>query len=177
MNISEFIETFKETAIDSSVAYNIFPSVTMAQAILESAYGNSELAINANNFFGIKAFFWEFDTYKIGNNIYRKYESAKDSFYDHSIFLYENNRYKEALKATNPFEQIALIHSAGYAEDENYTEKISNLIYEYNLQDLDKNIGEIMFLPEVTVTAMPTHWKSLAALAIVVLVVIFLSLK
>lgn len=129
----------------------VFPSVKMAQAILESASGSSLLSAKYNNFFGIKSSAgWrgnvtdlstiEYYNGKTATTVkdgFRSYASAFDCFRDHTRFLSENGRYADALKATEPGTQIQLIHAANYATDPYYTNKVINIINKYDLQQLD----------------------------------------
>jgi flagellum-specific peptidoglycan hydrolase FlgJ len=131
-----------------SLGNKIFPSVTLAQAILESAWGESDLSRNANNFFGIKAdASWHGATITLPTpndstptSVFRKYANAADSFYDHVQFFYQNTRYKTAgvLDATTPEQQISDIALAGYAEDPDYANKLIGLVSSYNLKRYDK---------------------------------------
>jgi flagellum-specific peptidoglycan hydrolase FlgJ len=73
---------------------------------------------------------------------FRWYDSPKESFYDRNKFLLENKRYKHhgVFKADNPIEQAEALERAGYATEPNYAKKISEDIYKYGLDELDKNI-------------------------------------
>ena len=97
----EFIKTISDGAISNYNKYGILPSITMAQAILESGWGSSELAVTHNNLFGIKADTrWNgavatittsenYNDSTIAN--FRKYENINESIEDHGKFLYENS--------------------------------------------------------------------------------------
>lgn len=127
------------------------PSITFAQAILESQYGNSELAINANNLFGIKANNWTGQTYsKLTNEVvnsqtiliqvdFRKYDSWKDSIKDHSDFLLKD-RYKNLIGETDYKKACNLLLQDGYATDPNYLTKLINTIEKYKLNQYNTNI-------------------------------------
>ena len=89
-----YILKYRNLAVSEMKIYGIPASITLAQGILESANGESKLAIEGNNHFGVKCHNeWKGD--KIyhdddeKNECFRKYNSAKESFRDHSLFLRE----------------------------------------------------------------------------------------
>jgi hypothetical protein len=151
----KFINSIKSAAILNYNETKILPSITIAQAILESNWGESELTKESNNLFGIKADkSWNgdyvvFET-KEFNSLYikdkfRKYDTLLDSITDHSNFLVENKRYTEGgvfdAKTYKP--QALALQESGYstAEDENgekiYASMLEQLIRQYNLQLID----------------------------------------
>lgn len=150
-----FIETISDGAISNYNKYGILPSITMAQAILESGWGNSELAVTHNNLFGIKADLrWNgavatiatsenYNDSTIAN--FRKYDSIDESIEDHGKFLYENSRYAEygLFNGTDYKSQAQALEDAGYStvKDENgepiYADKLISLIEKYNLMQYD----------------------------------------
>jgi len=87
----EYISLWKEVAIFQMQEHQIPASITLAQGILESGNGNSDLALKANNHFGIKCGTWKGETFtkddNASNECFRKYKDAKDSYEDHSLFL------------------------------------------------------------------------------------------
>lgn len=126
-------------------------SITLAQAALESGYGSSAIC---NNFFGIKAEAGysgpscSATTHEeYGGQIltvqanFRKYDSAEQSFADHSDFLLENSIYRNALSKTNPYEFANELQRAGYATDSQYANKLKAIIRGQNLTSLDANHG------------------------------------
>lgn len=154
----KFINSIKEGAIENYHLYGILPSITIAQAILESNWGRSELVEKGNNLFGIKkGFNWKgevihFET-KEGFNEYitdefRKYKSLSASIIDHGLFLKENYRYTRAgvFDAKTYIGQAKALEEAGYstAEDENgnkiYANMLEELIRQYNLQLIDHEV-------------------------------------
>lgn len=153
-----FIDSIKEEAIENYNNSKILPSVTIAQAILESSWGDSSLTKEANNLFGIKADsswkgeFAVFDTNEYYNQTikdkFRKYDSLYDSIKDHSEFLMKHKRYAEngVFEANTYKEQALALESAGYstAEDENgnktYAKMLGQLIRQYNLQLIDAEV-------------------------------------
>lgn len=136
---------------------NVLPSVTIAQAMLESNWGKSDLAINGKNLFGIKASKdWKGEiytkqtkeqdsskTYTITAN-FRKYKSWLESIQDHDKFFvftpWRIQNYQRVLKSTNYKEQAQALQACGYATDREYANKLINLIEKYNLQEFDKGV-------------------------------------
>jgi stage II sporulation protein P len=153
-NISqkEFIDTVAPGAIDGDKKYNIFASVTIAQAILESNWGHSGLTRKANNLFGIKAFNWTGQSVTMNTNenygginvsissAFRAYSSPAESVEDHAKFLIENSTYKQhgVFNAKTYEQQAEALKSSGYATDPNYPALLVTLIREYNLDKYDK---------------------------------------
>lgn len=139
----EYISLWKDVAIQQMHNYKIPASITLAQAILESANGNSELANKANNHFGIKCSDWKGDSYLKDDNkkneCFRKYKHAKESFEDHSLFLKNRSRYSFLFTyEQNDFKSWAKgLKQAGYATNPNYPKLLIDLIEKYNLQQFD----------------------------------------
>ena len=154
----QFINSIKDGAIESYKTSKILPSITIAQAILESNWGNSNLTKEANNLFGIKAdYYWKgdfvtFETNEYHNTMikdkFRKYNSLEDSIKDHSDFLLKNQRYEEGgvFEAKTYKEQAKALENSGYstAEDEfgnkTYAKMLEQIIRQYNLQILDSKV-------------------------------------
>ena len=152
---TKFIEEIKDEAIKE---YKILPSITIAQAILESSWGESDLAQIYNNLFGIKAdSSWkgeyvtletfEFYDTKIEDK-FRVYSNKNQSIKDHAKFLVDNQRYKKygVFEAKTYIEQAYALQNAGYstAEDNSgqkrYAKDLIELIRQYNLQLIDSEI-------------------------------------
>ncbi len=153
MSPEKFFQKYADLAIEASVGKNIFPSVFLAQAALESGWGESSLAKKYNNFFGIKADkSWtgkkvnlktreEYDgVSQYENAAFRVYDSPRDSFFDRTNFLIENQRYTKAgvFDSISPEEQAQKLKAAGYATASNYAQSIINLINKYNLKSFDQ---------------------------------------
>ena len=140
----EYVEQWKATAIEQMEEFRIPASITMAQAILESANGNSELARKANNHFGIKCHGWKGKKmYKDDDkkdDCFRVYKSAKQSFEDHSDFLTRYNRYAFLFdyKIDDYKSWAKGLKKAGYATNPKYPRLLIDLIEDLNLDDLDK---------------------------------------
>ena len=154
-----FIEKYKWDVIEATRGTGIFPSVKMAQMIIESAdsagrSGKGITAVQAKNFFGIKADpSWKgpkmaFNTPKDASkvNYFRVYETPKDSIADHTLFLKKNSRYERAgvFSAKTPEDQVRAIASAGYAESPTYAQGLIAMINAYKLKELD-NLAKLPF--------------------------------
>jgi hypothetical protein len=150
----EYISRYKNIAIKEMHRMGVPASITLAQAILESNGGKSELAQQANNHFGIKCGLnWDGKTYmkmdddKAGDSIlvlscFRKYNKAEESFYDHSEFFCDpakHGRYSSLflLDQTDYKNWAQGLESAGYATSKDYAEKLINLIERYMLFQYD----------------------------------------
>ena len=139
-SLIEYIAVYKTTAIKEMNRSGVPASVTMAQAILESGYGNSILAIYANNHFGIKYKpDWTGKTYAIGTTYYKKYESVFESYEDHSNHLKSRIWYADLfkLKVTDYKGWAHGLKKAGYAEDPYYAYRLIQIIEKYKLSSLD----------------------------------------
>ena len=120
-------------------------SITLAQGMLESDYGRSRLAVNANNHFGIKCHNnWKGATITHNddrrNECFRKYRSVEESFYDHSDFLTSTPRYRDLFKLKpDDYKGWARgLRQAGYATDPNYANLLIRKIEEYELWRYDR---------------------------------------
>ncbi len=92
MQKTEYVDRYKEIAIKQMMEFCIPASITLAQAVVESQYGNSPLALSANNHFGIKCkATWAGPSFTMdddaANECFRKYQTVEESFEDHSKFL------------------------------------------------------------------------------------------
>ncbi|QNK89457.1 N-acetylmuramoyl-L-alanine amidase [Sporosarcina sp. resist] len=153
-----FIDRLSPFAIKHGRAHGVLPSLIVAQGILESASGTSELAIKANNLFGIKSGSgWSDDVYtkrtaehKTDGTIYyidadfREYPTFEGCVID-LVNKYVNgtgwephNRYASVLNQTDYKKATAAVKAAGYETDVNYPEKLNKLIEQYELTKYDK---------------------------------------
>lgn len=137
-----YIEEWKETAIQQQRDYSIPAAITMAQALLESSAGQSELATNAKNHFGIKCTSdWFGGVYYHDDDsegeCFRQYYDAAESFKDHSLFL-QRKRYATCFEiAPQDYEAWAYrLRDCGYATDYLYAPKLVKLIETYHLDTL-----------------------------------------
>jgi hypothetical protein len=140
----QYVEKYKYIAIKEMHDYKIPASITLAQGILESASGNSELAKNANNHFGIKCHKdWEGERYYYDDDekdeCFRVYTNPEESFKDHSIFL-QKDRYKKlfTFDITDYKKWAKELKNAGYATDPHYPKRLIDLIERYGLDKYDK---------------------------------------
>ncbi len=144
-----FIDQYSQSAVDACAGTGLFPSVMIAQALLESRFGKSLLASQYHNFFGIKADSgWKGEKVYLKNgkgdpnaySYYRVYANAEDSFRDRVNFLQVQPRYAKhgVFEATTPQEQIQAMKNAGYAEAANYVAAIMGEIEYYNLATYDQ---------------------------------------
>ncbi len=151
MKPDEFIEILSPMAMESSVMTGIPASFTVAEAALESGWGNSLLAKKASNLFGVKADrSWHGDTLEIRTREYvqgdwgfvpalwRKYANMGECLTDHAAFLRGNKRYKAAFQCKDGESFAIAVANAGYATDPDYAEKIISIIRQHNLDELDK---------------------------------------
>ncbi len=146
-----FIERQSEMAVREMWRTGIPASITLAQAIVESSWGNGSLAVEGNNYFGIKCnnnwngatIYQEDDDYKDGKLIascFRKYASVEESYVDHSNFLLEGTRYANLfnLSSTDYKGWAKGLKAAGYATDRQYAEKLIEKIESYQLYQYDR---------------------------------------
>ncbi len=151
----EYIEQYKEVAITEMNLFGIPASITLAQACLESNFGNSMLARKANNHFGIKCHSdWQGKkVYKDDDKrheCFRHYKSAWESFRDHSKFLKNNPRYAFLFKydITDYKKWAHGLKRAGYATSPTYPRRLIDLIEKYKLYELDKQYNSGQTLAE-----------------------------
>lgn len=143
-----YIKKYKDIAIKQQKKHGIPASITLAQGLLESAAGQSRLAQEANNHFGIKCGNeWGGKTIKHkaekGKECFRKYKKVEDSFDDHSKFL-KRKRYESLfkLKSTDYKNWAKGLRKCGYATDPKYPEKLISLIERYELYRYDSDKGK-----------------------------------
>ena len=141
----EYIIKYKDFAIAEMNQYGIPASITLAQGILESGSGDSRLAVEGNNHFGIKCHDnWNGETIFLDDDkkgeCFRKYSKESESYRDHSLFLIERERYISLFKlsSTNYRAWAKGLKKAGYATNPKYSSLIIDLIEKYNLQQYDK---------------------------------------
>ena len=140
-----YIEKYSSLAVEQQKRYRIPASITLAQGLLESGAGRSELSLSSNNHFGIKCHnTWE------GEKVYhrddhadpecfRKYNEVRDSYEDHSLFLTKRNHYS-FLFDLNPTDYKGWAYGlkkAGYATDPAYPVKLIKIIDDYELHRFD----------------------------------------
>ncbi len=137
----DYIERYKGVALQHERDYGVPASITLAQGLLESSVGQSRMALEANNHFGIKAYNWKGEVYgrdSLGAVGYRKYGSPEDSYLDHAKFL-KGARYSVLynLDVKDYRSWAQGLRDCGYAEDANYPSKLISIIEQYELYALD----------------------------------------
>ncbi len=137
-----YIDQWKQTAIEQQQDYGIPASITLAQGLLESSAGQSELARNANNHFGIKCTSdWLGGSYYYDDDrkgeCFRVYKNAEESYRDHSLFL-QRERYASLfeLDIIDYRRWAQGLSACGYATDPSYATKLIHIIEEYALDTL-----------------------------------------
>ena len=143
-----YIERYAEIAVEEMYRSGVPASITLAQGLLESRYGQSELAVKGNNHFGIKCHNWNgagmyYDDDRRGE-CFRKYASPEESYRDHSDFLRFRDRYR-FLFDLEPTDYKGWAHGlkkAGYATDSKYPQKLISLIEEFELYKYDLDGGD-----------------------------------
>lgn len=142
--INNYILQYQEIAVGNMKTYGIPASIILAQGILESGAGRGDLAVEANNHFGIKCHKdWLGESVRHDDDsaqeCFRKYPQASESYRDHALFLVGKNRYavlftyeKDDYKAW-----AKGLRACGYATDPNYPDKLISYIERYNLHQYD----------------------------------------
>ena len=153
----QYIDQYKDIAIEQMMRYHIPASITLAQGLLESGAGRSELTRNSNNHFGIQCNnnwtgrrTYHDDDAK--NDCFRVYDSAYDSYEDHSKFLSSNQRYRPLfqLKTTDYKGWAKGLKACGYATSPVYAEKLVEIIQLYKLYQYDSAKGYDHFMAQRT---------------------------
>ena len=141
----EYIQTYKDIAMREMRDYKIPASITLAQGLLESGAGNSALAREAKNHFGIKCHKgWTGKTYTMDDDerdeCFRRYDNAEQSFVDHSLFLTTRSRYAALfdLDITDYEGWAKGLKAAGYATNPKYAQLLIDRIELYDLAKYDK---------------------------------------
>ena len=140
----DYIDMWGEVAVGQMVTHHIPASITLAQGILESGNGNSDLAARSNNHFGIKCHSdWDgrrtyHDDDEKGE-CFRVYKNAAESFDDHSAFL-KRSRYAELfeLDITDYKGWARGLKKCGYATNPKYAGLLIDLVERYELQRFDE---------------------------------------
>jgi len=144
--VERYIYDYAGIAQEEMRLYGIPASIKIAQGILESGSGNGPLTSRSNNHFGIKCNGWQGDKVYHDDDeaqeCFRKYNDPKYSFRDHSLFLFERNRYAFLFdyKSDDYASWARGLKRAGYATDPRYPQKLISLIERYNLNEFDKQV-------------------------------------
>lgn len=148
----EFIRKFTDIAIRNYSKEKIIPSLVVAQAILESGYGTSELSVKACNYFGLNNYHdevtREYGTYKMlapqevnGTWVYNEEEFCKFDTVEQCCEClykwYNRSKYKDLHTITQFEKACKFVQSKGYATDSQYANKLIKIIYEHKLYEYD----------------------------------------
>ncbi|MBC1458829.1 glucosaminidase domain-containing protein [Listeria newyorkensis] len=171
----EFIELLAGHAQQIQEKDGILTSITLAQAILESDWGNSGLATDGRNLFGIKGRYqndsvtmptqeYENDTWVTVDAAFRKYPTWFESLDDHaSLFLkgtsWDKDKYREVVQAKDHRTAANALQKSGYATDPGYAAKLIDLIEQRNLQAYDKIYDTIIFRKNIQKIGSPVLTK------------------
>lgn len=153
MTKSEFIPTIAPLVVSENQRRGnpLFSSVVIAQAICESAWGQSKLMMKANAIFGIKAFSgwkgkvynaktqecYDGSTYTNITACFRAYNSLSESISDYFDLITKSERYRKACVSDSPLECITAIKNGGYATSPTYINTIMSIIKSNNLTKYD----------------------------------------
>ena len=153
---NSFVKKVAPYAVELGQEYGVLPSITIAQAILESDWGTSTLASQYNNYFGIKGEdpnntkVLQTKEYTNGqwitiNGRFRVYSDFRESMKDHTKLLvngtsWNSQQYKQVIQSKNYIDAAVALQTDGYATDPGYTSKIIRIIQKYNLKKYDQGI-------------------------------------
>ncbi|HLN55293.1 MAG TPA: glucosaminidase domain-containing protein [Bacteroidales bacterium] len=157
---ADYINTYKDIAISEMRRTGVPASITLAQGMIESNYGRSELARRGNNHFGIKCHNWDgaaiYHNDDRRNDCFRKYSNPEESFMDHSDFLKNGSRYSFLFGLPyGDYKGWARgLKKAGYATNPDYANMLIRKIEEENLTVYDKG-----FKAERSVEKQPVKVK------------------
>lgn len=142
---ADYIEQYKDVAIEQMRKHGVPASITLAQGLLESGAGTSMLAERANNHFGIKTGGNWSGPYVLKDDDarqekFRKYDNARQSYEDHSLFLRNGQRYSSlfSLEPTDYRGWANGLKVAGYATNPQYAQRLIDLIERYGLDRYDE---------------------------------------
>ena len=145
--VKDYVVNYKEVAMGNMKKYGIPASIILAQGILESGAGKGNLALTANNHFGIKCHNdWTGESVlqddDAAQECFRKYKDPAESYSDHASFLRGRNRYAALFELPKgDYEAWAKgLSAAGYATDPNYPEKLISYIERYELYLYDNEV-------------------------------------
>ena len=156
----DYIDRYWQLAVEHQQEYGIPASITLAQGLLESAAGQSTLATEGNNHFGIKCHKeWQGETMLRSDDApdecFRVYKTPEESYRDHSQFL-RRTRYLRlfSLDVTDYRGWAQGLRECGYATDPNYAARLITIIERYSLYSYDTDAGR---MTEETVAYIREH--------------------
>lgn len=156
-----YIDQYKDLAIEEMIRYRVPASITLAQGILESGAGTSELTRKGNNHFGIKCHGWTGRTVyhddDASQECFRAYDNALQSYEDHCKFLRNGKRYSSLfnLSITDYKGWAHGLKAAGYATNPRYAYQLIGIIELYRLHDYDKAKSYDKFMAKCSGTDQP----------------------
>lgn len=163
----QYIDQYKDCAIEQMLKWKVPASVTLAQGLLESSAGQSRLATRGNNHFGIKCHGWSgagiYQDDDRRNECFRAYASPYESFEDHSRFLVTGQRYQGLFKLKlNDYKGWARgLKAVGYATNPKYADRLIDIIQLYKLYEYDRAKSYDKFISErsrdMRVGGQPLH--------------------
>lgn len=139
-----YIDQYKDLAIQEMFQYGVPASITLAQGVLESGAGFSELTLKGNNHFGIKCHGWTGRTVYHNDDAvgecFRAYDNAQQSYEDHCLFLRGGRRYSSlfSLDRTDYRAWAHGLKAAGYATNPRYAQQLIDIIELYKLYQYDQ---------------------------------------
>ncbi len=161
LSVQDYVATYKDAAIAQMKRLGVPASIILAQGILETENGNSDLVKKSNNHFGIKCkSTWTgmsvSHTDDAPNECFRKYNTAEESYADHSNYLYNTPRYASLFKlASTDYKGWAYgLKKAGYATNPRYPEILISNIEKYNLQQYNFETGSTGAASDVIVASV-----------------------
>jgi len=170
----QYVSQYYKLAIEEQQRTGIPAAITLAQGIIETDAGTSELMTNANNHFGIKCKNdWKGETYlhtdDLPNECFKKYKCAEDSYKDHSDHLKRNQRYAPLfkIKITDYKAWANGLKKCGYATSPIYANKLIKAVEDYKLQDYTlAAINNTPITPPAPPPMEATHVDSVAPIAL-----------
>lgn len=142
----DFFAAFAPLAQEVGKKYDLYPSVILAQAAVESNFGESELSKEYNNYFGIKGKGVVLPTVEMEGERkmavedgFRTYDSARESFYDYGKLIAKAARYEPVREAESAEAYAMALHPAGYSTNPRYGEILVQMMKDYNLTSYDEN--------------------------------------
>lgn len=145
MNREDFFAEFAPLAQEVGKKYDLYPSVILAQAAVESNFGESELSKHYNNYFGIKGKGVVLPTMemegeeKMVQDGFRTYGSARESFYDYGKLIAKAPRYEAVRRAESAEAYARALYPAGYSTNPHYGDILIRTMEAYNLKAYDEN--------------------------------------
>jgi len=140
--VKKYIQQYSLLAMAEQRSDGVPACVTLAQGVLETQAGGSDLMLQANNHFGVKcANDWQGETYlhddETKNECFKKYNSAAESYKDHTDHLKRNPRYASlfTISVTDYAGWASGLKKCGYATSPTYATQLIKIIEDYKLQE------------------------------------------